>query len=319
MAVSNCAFNSAAALRRVFIPSSLDKSSCLHVTRILVPAFLPPAHQQARAYSRWGSPQAKSQAGTWASPDLGRLANNTRPAAHEGSFQKQSKLPPRNLDKPGPRVKTKLARLPRDDEIRERYVHIKQVDSDGVERLSGLLEVRHLLTKLDRKSQSLEVQYMPDPKDPDSPQWPVAKIVNKKEELARKQKEKEQQKKQAAANKEKELEFNWALAPHDVEHKLRTLQKFLAKGYKVQLLLLKKAGKGAKATKKEAETLLEKIVEAIAEVPGSKEWKGREGQLLGSMRVFIQGMLQAQEKGDATAKDKKSRKGMEDQTAEQSE
>lgn len=220
------------------------------------------------------------------------------------------------MDKPGPRVKTKLARMPRDDEIREFFVHFKQMDADGVERLSDPLRVKDILAKLDRKTQSLEVQYMPDPKKPDSPKWPVARIVNKKEELARKQKEKEQQKKQAAVNKEKELEFNWALAPHDVEHKLRTLKKFLAKGYKVQLLLMKKAGRGAKATKQEAETLLEKIVEAVAEVPGSKEWKGREGQLLGSMKLFLQGMLQKSEEGDATAKDKKSKKVREDNTAE---
>lgn len=217
------------------------------------------------------------------------------------------------MDKPGPRVKTKLARLPRDDEIREKFVHI---DGDG--GLSGPVRVADILAKLDRKTQSLEVQYMPDPKNPDSLKWPVAKIVNKKEELARKQKEKEQQKKQAAANKEKELEFNWALAPHDVDHKLRTLKKFLAKGYKVQLLLLKKAGKGAKATKQEAETLLQKIVEAVAEVPGSKEWKGRDGQLLGSMRVYLQGMLQESEKGDVSAKAKKSNKGKEDGAAEPS-
>lgn len=197
-------------------------------------------------------------------------------------------------------MKTKLARLPRDEEIREKCVHIKQMDSDGVERLSGPQMVKQILATLNRKTESLEVQYLPDPKDPETPQWPVAKIVNKKEELARKQKEKEQ-KKQAAANKEKELEFNWALAPHDIEHKLRTLKKFLAKGYKVQLMLLKKSGKGAKATKQEAEALLAKVVETTAEVPGSTEWKNREGKLLATMRIFLQGKLQAKE--DVVVKD----------------
>lgn len=181
-------------------------------------------------------------------------------------------------------------------------MHIQELQPDGVETLSGLRPVKEILATLDRKVESLEVQSMPNPKDPQSPKWPIAKIVNKKEELARKQKEKEQQKKQAAANKEKELEFNWALAPHDVEHKLRTLKKFLAKGYKVQLLLLKKSGKkGAKATKQEAEALLEKVGESIAEVPGSKEWKNREGVLLGSMRVFLQGKLQETVKQDASS------------------
>lgn len=169
------------------------------------------------------------------------------------------------------------------------------MQSDGVERLSEPLSVKDILAGLDRKTESLEVQCVPDRGDPTSLRWPLAKIVNKKEELARKQKEKEQLKKQAATNKEKELEFNWALAPNDVDHKLRTLKKFLAKGWKVQLLLLKKSGKGAKATKKEAEALLEKIVEAMAEVRGSKEWKRREGALLGSMKLFLQGKLQEPE------------------------
>lgn len=234
-------------------------------------------------------------------------AKRTRSPAQTSSFPQTPRPPPRNLDKPGPRVKTKLARLPRDDEIREKYVHLLQMQPDGVEELTGPRVVKEILATLDRKVESLEVQSLPDRKSPEASKWPVAKIVNKKEELARKQKEKEQQKKQAATNKEKELEFNWALAPHDVEHKLRTLKKFLAKGYKVQLLMLKKAGKkGARATQKEAEALLDKVVEAIAEVPGSKEWKGREGPLLGSMRIFIQGKLQETEKEDAARNDGKA-------------
>lgn len=173
---------------------------------------------------------------------------------------------------------------------------LQEKDADGNE-LQGMREsVPKILAKLDRKSESLQVVVDSNADDPNAPRWPVAVIVNKKEELARAQKEKERQNQSAAANKEKELELNWALAPHDVDHKLRTLQKFLAKGWKVQLLLLKKGGKGVKvASKKQAEELLEKLTETVAAVPGSKEWRGREGQILGSMRIFLQGKRQEED------------------------
>lgn len=317
MVGSKCAFNSAPALRRVFIPSNLDTTSCLHVTRIFVPALLPPAQQQqARVYSKWWNSQTKPFAGSWASDPLSELYQKNRSRTQAApTLQPQRpprSQPPKNLDKPGPRVATKLARLPRDDEIRQPYVHFMEMSFDGVEGLSEPRSVREILARLDRKTESLEVQSLPESLDPESLKWPLAKIVNKKEELARKQKEKERQKKQASANKEKELEFNWALAPNDIEHKLRTLKRFLAKGWKVQLLLLRKAKKGVKATSTEdAEALLQKIVEATADVPGSKEYKSREGKLLGSMKIFLQGKLQEKV-------DEKPTNAGEDNIAEQS-
>ncbi|CAN8095379.1 unnamed protein product [Discula destructiva] len=301
MAGSLCAFNSAAALRRVFIPSALETSNCLHVTRIFVPACLPPAQQhQSRAYAGAWSPWNKTSAGTWGAETFKRPPRETVPATPaettaSTTMARQSQ-PPINPDRPGPRVKTKLARLPRDEEIRVPYVFVQEMHDDGVERLSEAQSVRRLIKGLNRKTESLQVIYEAKGADWSAQEWPIAQIVNKKEELARLQKKKEELKKKAATNKEKELEMNWAMGPHDVEHKMRTLQGFLAKGWKVQLLLLKKSGKGAKANKTQAEELLARILEAVAAVTGSKEWKGREGQLLGSMKLFLQGKLQEEEK-----------------------
>lgn len=193
-------------------------------------------------------------------------------------------------NRPGPRVKSKLGRLPRDDEITWPYVFVKMPSEDGHEPLSGPRPVKEVLAELDLRKCSLQAVVMPQPDNEDAPRWPICKIVNKKEELARAKAQKER-KKQAVV-KEKELELNWVLAPHDLEHKLKTLQKFLAKGYKVQVLLLKKRSSKARIADKDAKALLERIEAAVEEVTGSKEWKKREGQVLGSLRLFLQGSAQ---------------------------
>lgn len=292
MAVTNCAFNTATALRRVFMPSNLGASDCLHVTRIFVPALLAPSSQQIRTHSYWE--ERPSKPGAWGSA-TSTLYNPYRDLAKPDAriptpMRRQREREDEN--RPGPRVKAKLARLPRDEEIRPPYVYITKVDENGEERLSDLQEVKRILARLDRKVESLQAVVMQNPEDPSAPKWPICKIVNKKEELAKQQFDKEQARKKKAAAKAKEMEINWAVGPHDLEHKLRTLHKFLAKGYKVQVLLLRKQGSKVKVQPKDANALVDKIVETTAEVPGAKEWKKREGQLLGSLRIFLQGKLQ---------------------------
>ncbi|PSS00771.1 hypothetical protein BD289DRAFT_423269 [Coniella lustricola] len=291
MASSKCAFNTATALRRVFIPSSLGTTDCLHVTRIFVPALLPAATQQIRA-ATWD--RSFGGAGTWG-------ANNTRaapakrgPAAFDRPPQ-MSPLPRRpKKNASAPRVVAKLGRLPRDDEIRPPFVHLKELSSDGREMLSEPQRVKELLQEIDTKTHSLQVIHMPDLEDPNPSalKWPIAVIINKKEELQRQQHEKEQRKKQAATNKEKELEINWSMTQHDLEHKVKNMQRFLAKGYKVQVLFQKKRKAKVQSTEKEAQALVDRVVEGTLEVPGAKEWKGREGKLLNTLKLFLQGKAQ---------------------------
>lgn len=193
---------------------------------------------------------------------------------------------------PAPRVAAKLGRLPRDDEIRLPFVFLKEISDDGVERLSEPLRVRDLRQQIDTKTHSLQIIHMPDPEDPDAMQWPVAVIINKKEELQRQQYEKEQRKKQAATNKEKELEINWSMTLHDLDHKIKNMQRFLAKGYKVQVIFQKKRKAKVQPTDKDAQALVDRVVEGTHEVTGSKEWKGREGKLLATLKLFLQGKAQ---------------------------
>lgn len=304
MAGLYCAFNSATALRRVFIPSALEPSTFLPVTRIFAPALL--HNQQKRTISDFEDLYKKhfnSGSGILSNPAYQKATREVAPKPAHGSR-------PLYNDKPGPRVKTKLARLPRDDEIREKFVYLKTNSPDGgAPILSEAKSVKSVLADLDRKTESLRVIRAADTEfnNPDALTYPVAEIVNIKKELARQQKQKEEAKHQKATNKEKELELNWAMDPHDIEHKMETLKKFLAKGYKVQVLLLKKGGKKVKPSKKQGQELLEKITTAVAAVEGSTEWKGREGKELGSMRVFVQGKLQEGEKQRQTEQKEKEK------------
>lgn len=311
MAGKTCAFNSATALWRVFMPFNLGVSG-LHVTRIFVPSLVANAPQQqirAASGSWWNS----GKAGTWGSntartvpsprsfrDPLDDLAKNLAP---NGAF---SRNPGRfeNKDRPGPRVKTKLARLPRDAEIMQPYVHVLETQEVGSEeRPSEPRSVKALLAAMDLKTHSLQVVQIPEPGTRGNP---ICRIVNKKEELLKQKLLKEREKQQKVATREKILELNWALAPHDVEHKMKHLQSFLAKGYRVLVVLLKKRGSKAPVKEKQANALVDRLMEAVAEVPGSQEWKKREGKMLATLKIFFQG--KAQEKAEQDGQEQVSKK-----------
>lgn len=296
MPSSRCVFNSATALRRVFMPSNFGGSHSLHLARIFVPALLalPP---QARAY--WagrenGSSQEPPPRRSSHIFDRDSYTRPARPANGSGFNLSHGARPNKkkevDLDAPGPRVEVKLGRMPRDNEIDWPYVYVKTPGVEGWEGLGAPRPIKEVLGELDRKTTYLEAIAVPKPNESASPRWPICRIVNKKEELAKLKDIKERKKK--GATKEKDLELNWTLAAHDMEHKLKTLQKFLSKGYKVQLVLQKKARGKAKATEADANALVERVTKAVQEVKGAKEWKGREGQVLGRYTFFLQGKIQ---------------------------
>ncbi|KAG8158798.1 hypothetical protein KVR01_011241 [Diaporthe batatas] len=305
MTGSQCVFNPATALRRVFMPSNVGRAHSLHLTRIFVPALfeLPP---QARAY--------------WAGRDQG---TKSTPIRHSSLFDRESHAPrtppPNALDSlharrtarasqqqkkkkteeaPVERVKVKLGRMPRDEEIAWPYVHVKPPPGAvGHPSIDIPRPLKEVLAELDRKTTYLEALAVPDPEEKGSPRWPVCRVVNKMEEMARLKDIRDRKKKGAV--KEKEVELTWTLAPHDLDHKLKTLQKFLNKGYKVQVLIQKKVRGKATANESDAKELIERVTKAIQEVNGAKEWKGREGVILGNYRIFLHGKAQGEAAAEA--------------------
>ncbi|KAI1746228.1 hypothetical protein F4680DRAFT_400762 [Xylaria scruposa] len=89
------------------------------------------------------------------------------------------------------------------------------------------------------------------------------------------------------AHQTKTLELNWAIAPHDLAHKMKRLDEFLAKGMRVELLLARKKG-SRKATNEEGEELVRRIKEAASEA-GATEFKKMDGRVGSVLKLFLEG------------------------------
>lgn len=168
------------------------------------------------------------------------------------------------------------SRLPRDQEITASTVSL--VNTDG--KLQEPRSTRAILDSLDLKTYSLVVVVPGQPGVP-----PICKIVDKKKEWAS-QKAKKKQQNNSGATPTKTMELNWAIERGDLGHRLARLKEFLEKGWKVEIVLAAKR-KGKKANEEEAEALLKRIREVIADAD-AKETK-MEGKLLGIVTMFTEG------------------------------
>lgn len=257
---SKCLFNSAVALRRVFLGGMLT-SDAVALQQQASGQLLPPSHrlQQRQKQAPCESRPFSTQ------PILFRIARNTA--------KRYEKEEPQN-------------RLPRDFQIQTPFIHI--IEKNGI---SEPLRTKDILRELDPREESLVMVAEAPRKAADGeedldqrgnngrsrPQWPVCKIVNIKEERKDEYQRKKEERKKVSSSKE--LEINWGIAMNDLEMtKLRQLKKFLAKGMKVQISLVakgksRKSGKKNVASDDEAKDILKAIQAAVAEVPGSTENK----------------------------------------------
>ncbi|KAI0546351.1 hypothetical protein F4679DRAFT_416434 [Xylaria curta] len=88
------------------------------------------------------------------------------------------------------------------------------------------------------------------------------------------------------AQQTKTLELNWAIAPHDLAHKMKRLGEFLAKGMRVDMLLARKKG-SRKATREEGEELVRRIREVASEA-GATEYKRMDGSVGNVVKLFLE-------------------------------
>jgi len=240
-----CLFNPAGAVRRAFMSPALERAEPgEQMLRVLAPSIYP--RYQLRACA--SSPVRQAMPG---------MQNGARS------------------------VKLANGRMPRDDEITHRLVHVRQENGT----LSDPVATHVVLSRLDRSAESLVVVALPNPANEKGPRYPICKIVNKKAAYAATVEKAKDRKK---AIHSKEVEVNWAIDPHDLEHRLMRLRKFLEKGYKVEVELQRKKRK-RQATEDMAKEVLRKIEEAVGAVPGARHSKSREGEILGTMRLFIEG------------------------------
>jgi translation initiation factor IF-3 len=180
---------------------------------------------------------------------------------------------------------TAKRRLPRDDEIKDYMVRIV---SEG-NKLSPPQYTSSVLNSLDRQNETLVMVAMPDP-DPDTNEasYPICRVQSKK--VLREAEKARAKKKELPSATLKTIELNWAIDPHDLQHRLQRVKDFLSKGWRVDVVMAGKK-RGRKATPEEMKAVVEKIRETTKEVEGSKEWRDMEGSLGAAATIYLVGKL----------------------------
>lgn len=268
MKPSMCLFNSAAALQRVFLRSASisETSTCLE-RLVLAPAF------SAVTQSLSVPPR--------------RYASTTAPRNDKDYFVR-SLNPTKSRSGPATAIKFGEGYQVRDNEIRYSMIQLKLPREEG----GGISEPQYtqrILRRVNLETHSLVIRAMPNPEE--GRDYAICEVVDRKAEfksMIEKKKKKQQEK---AKQVSKELEINWAVAPHDLKTKLNQLEKLLNKGYKVELRLMSQQKKSKKkASIAEMEEIMASVEEAIAKL-GIKEYKPREGIVgeTGTVMLYLQG------------------------------
>ncbi|ELR05598.1 hypothetical protein GMDG_01789 [Pseudogymnoascus destructans 20631-21] len=195
--------------------------------------------------------------------------------------------------------------LPRDEQIaKQNFPFVHLVDEAG--KLSPPQRVADVLATLDRKTQSLHTVALPPPRlrsrweappeaAPSSeegsgraaPEIPVCKIITK--EAAAKPTKSVKKKAANPSATVKTLELNWAIDPHDLEHRLKRMREFLEKGYRVDVVLVGKRKK-RKATPEEAVETLRRIRGGVGEGGGGEGVESYGGEVVGGVvTVYLEG------------------------------
>lgn len=87
----------------------------------------------------------------------------------------------------------------------------------------------------------------------------------------------------------KQLEISWTIDPHDFEHKMKHLRRFLEEGRRVEVLVAKKTKHRRDPTPNEATALLDGIRLVVAKVEGAVEPRRPEGFITKVMTMFFEG------------------------------
>ncbi|KAL2151965.1 hypothetical protein VTH82DRAFT_5149 [Thermothelomyces myriococcoides] len=252
-----CLFNSAIAIRKIFISNVASLEARGQLQRLLLPGIAVPFES--------ASLSSLSQR-AFSTNQIVRLRyNKDRPGNGEA---------PSNND-----------RRMRDYGIVFPWIQLRQEDG----RLTEPQRTNDILKRLDLDRESLVLLAMPRADEEDKgPEYPICRIIDRQAELAARA-EKEALKKKMSKVVSKELEINWATAPHDLGIKMTQLRKFLNKGYLVRVTMMhpKKKDK-RRASLDEAREVLKTVESTIAEVPGAKETKRREGSVGETLALVVQ-------------------------------
>ena len=175
----------------------------------------------------------------------------------------------------------------RDYDIIYPWVQVRQEDG----KLAEPQRTNLLLKKLNNEKYSL-VLVAPPRKDGESkgPEYPIVRLVDKKAEYAAASAAKVAGEKKGPKVVSKEVELNWAIAPHDLDTRMGRLLKFLEKGYRVQLTIANPKKKAKRrATDDEAKGVYKRVKQTVEEAVGTVEYKPQEGVVKETVVMYLQG------------------------------
>lgn len=265
MKAPHCLFNSAIALRQVFISNAATLQGPAQLQRMLLPAVT-----SSRAPSSWSSPSRRPFSTSTVRPG-GQLNFIRRPNSYANAAAENKE----NAAKAGPL---------RDHDIVYPWIQLRQENG----RLSEPRRTMAVLRSMNLDQQTLILLAAPTMNHSSKgPQYPICRIGDRKVEN---QPVVSVAKKQATKVVLKQVEVNWAIAPNDMRTKTTQLKKFLSKGYKVDVIMARPRKKNKRpATQDEAKEVLRGVKEAVEEIPGSIEWKPMEGLLGQTLTLHLQG------------------------------
>lgn len=161
------------------------------------------------------------------------------------------------------------------------YTHINLVDESGTFHES--LRLKNVLRDFDRTTHHLVAVGPANPNDPAS--IPTCKILSK--ESLREAERAKLKPKKTPTDLMKQLELNWAIDSNDLNHRLKKMGEFLAKGMRVEVVLAPKK-RGRVATDAEMQDVIRKVRNAAEEFQGveNKKAEGKHGHVF---TMFFEG------------------------------
>ncbi|KAL4934686.1 putative translation initiation factor IF3 [Aspergillus undulatus] len=156
----------------------------------------------------------------------------------------------------------------RDEDIRSDFIQIVNEDN----KLNPPSRLNAVLRSIDRRTHYI-LQVSPAQPGQD----PVCKIINRSEHYKRTRELAKAVKAARAANQAvKQIELNWAIDDHDLSHRLGQMAKFLDKGRKVEVILLRRKHRQT-PTPEMVNSLMEKVLQAVKDA-GAAQISPVEGE-----------------------------------------
>ncbi|KAH8909029.1 hypothetical protein BR93DRAFT_522819 [Coniochaeta sp. PMI_546] len=268
MSCTGCLNNSRMALRRVFLAATVETSPSSQLRYLLAPSLRSP-YQQHTLSNR-------------------RFFNGIKRVAHVDA--RSPPIPKPQINPRDPVLHTSVQAIA---DVSD-YIVLRREDG----HLTEPRPLSNVLTEAQIRDQTVITIVLPRPGQKGGSQYPICVVLDRQayeESEARRVAEESEREKGESKKKKgtKELEINWAIAPHDLEHKMKRFREFLGKGLRVEMLLLRKSKRKGKVFKQaspdEVEELLKRVREEAAQVPGTKEFKAPSGVVGDKYQLFFEG------------------------------